>query len=429
MTLGGENLGDDGLNLSRLLRRYLELNHEPLPSREWLVGNWMPADPVAYLSGIGGGGQEQASPPAGRRRRQWRRRNGGGLMTLGGENLGDDGVDLVRRLRKYLEQHPEDQAAWAAAHDVGQPMTDGKLKYWTWSGQEEPPPRAWLVDDWMPAGRVSYLSGIGGAGKSRLGLQLAAGLTSGGGEGDIWLGGPMGLVTRTLRLGNAVPTDGVAVVYATWEDDEEEFARRLSEISGPEAPWVTPERVQQLYVVNLAEHGPVWAPGEGRHISTVAGLTETGRMLRDLVVTVGGQLLILDPLAAAYSGDENARGLVRQFVADWDGWGRRVGCAVLLVAHPPKSGEAHSGSTDWRAAVRSMWVMRHELRGKPPKRGDPDERTREWCLNLEKSNYGAPAQPLWIRMDSGGKGLRWEIAGLWDEDAVTNTGENYDEFH
>ena len=39
----------------------------------------------------------------------------------------------------------------------------------------EPGPRQWLVDGWLPAGRVALLSGQGGAGKSRLALQLAAG--------------------------------------------------------------------------------------------------------------------------------------------------------------------------------------------------------------------------------------------------------------
>ena len=37
-------------------------------------------------------------------------------------------------------------------------------------------PRQWLVEGWLPAGRVALLSGQGGVGKSRLALQLALAL-------------------------------------------------------------------------------------------------------------------------------------------------------------------------------------------------------------------------------------------------------------
>ena len=58
-----------------------------------------------------------------------------------------------------------------------QPIT---TKTWEDIGSD-PPDRDWLVTGWMPTGCVTILSGRGGFGKSRLALQLAAGVASGGG--------------------------------------------------------------------------------------------------------------------------------------------------------------------------------------------------------------------------------------------------------
>ena len=90
-----------------------------------------------------------------------------------------------------------------------------------------PQPRQWLVDESLPAGRVALLTGEGGAGKSRLALQLAAGVASGGDHRE-WITSPHGI----MRLGNAVPPNGASVVFASWEDEPEEFYRRLHQISG-----------------------------------------------------------------------------------------------------------------------------------------------------------------------------------------------------
>ena len=178
------------------------------------------------------------------------------------------------------------------------------LRAATW-GHTPPQPRQWLIDERLPAGRVALLTGEGGAGKSRLALQLAAGVASGGDNRE-WITSPHGI----MRLGEAVPPDGANVVYASWEDEPEEFYRRLHQISGQAAPWVKPERLEQLRIVNLVGEGPVWAPAQGRHISTMAELTVTGERLLRLCEQENARLLVLDPLAAAYAADENARGLV-----------------------------------------------------------------------------------------------------------------------
>ena len=223
---------------------------------------------------------------------------------LQGPELGPDVLDRVEELRRWLTDNPghrQEPEVRRQLHDLltpseGEPIT---LPDWTWPLADDPKPREWLVRDWLPAGRVALLAGRGGAGKSRLALQLAAGITSGGGDGDAWIDAP----EDTLRLGQSVPSTGAPVVYASWEDEEDEFSRRLSQMSGPSAPWITPDRLANLHVINLARLGALWAPIQGRHIATLAELTEVGRLLRQKVEELGARLLVVDPLAAAYAGD------------------------------------------------------------------------------------------------------------------------------
>ena len=272
------------------------------------------------------------------------------------------------------------------------------LRVATW-GNTPPEPRQWLIDEKLPAGRVTLFTGEGGAGKSRLMLQLAVGVASGGDDRQ-WIASPGPI----MRLGNAVPTDGANVVFASWEDEPEEFYRRLHQISGNAAPWVKPERLQTLHIVNLVGEGPVWAPPQGRHISTMAELTVTGERIRRLCEQLDARLLVLDPLAAAYAADENARGLVRAFVSHWDAWGQANNCAVMMLAHPPKSaGMSYAGSTDWQGAVRALWTLQAEIEKAP----QPVPTT--WHLAFIKGNYGPKPEPLQLRWDTTGGGLRWQV--------------------
>ena len=214
---------------------------------------------------------------------------------------------------------------------------------------------------------------------------------------------------------------GAPVLYATWEDEPDEVWRRLSQISGAEAPWVSPRKLHNFHVADMVATGPIWAPEQGTHISTVTALNEDGERLRRHAERIGAKLLVLDPVAAAYGADENSRALVRQFLASWNGWGQRTGCATMLVHHPPKGEEEpYAGSSDWHNGVRALWSMAKKKQGPPPAKNQPSEREEAWMLELHKSNYGPPQPPLRLDMemtpgaDEVPGGMRWR-ASWWDD--------------
>ena len=275
-----------------------------------------------------------------------------------------------------------------------------------WTGK--PPDREWLLQGWLAVGRVHLLTGAGGRGKSRLTLQLAAALAS---CDKAW---PVPYRTAHPSFKNHPPTlspteaGGMPVVVASWEDEAEEVHRRLRD-----GPVPVKSLGDRLNFVDCAEWGPLWAPQEGgsRHVQTMAELTPAGRRLRRVCEEKGARLLVIDPLAAAYGSDENVRGLVRQFMASWDAWGRNTGCAVLMIGHPPKQGtnqsgdDRWSGSTDWPAAARSAWAMRHD----PPKEATqrngkavPAQPERTW-IECWKPSYGPIPDPVYLEAD----GVAW----------------------
>jgi hypothetical protein len=299
-------------------------------------------------------------------------------------------LDAVRTMRPVVS---------AAQH--AEPVTD-------WTGT--PPDREWLLPGWLAVGRVHLLTGSGGRGKSRLALQLAAALAS---DAPAWPVPWQEAGTRGPRPSDrhppTLPRTGAAVpvVIASWEDEADEVHRRLRA-----QPVPVSALGDRLYYVDAAEWGPLWAPVGTAHVQTVAELTAAGRRLRRLCERVGARLLVVDPLAAAYGSDENVRGLVRQYMASWDAWGRAQRCAVLMIAHPPKATAGNgagdgwwSGSTDWPAAARSAWAL-----------AAAGDLTRLTC---HKASYGMAPDPVHLTAD----GVTWRATWEPKPEAPADTAD------
>lgn len=262
---------------------------------------------------------------------------------------------------------------------------------------EPPPRREWLAGDesmgWLPAGRLALLTGEGGAGKSRLALQLAAAVAGGGRE-----------VLPSTRPGDRAEEDNGPVVASAeprpvaligFEDETDEAARRLRWIAaaGIAAAGKTGDGLRYL---DAAAFGPLWAAPD-RYES--GDWTPFGRAALDWLASIEGlALAVLDPLAAVYGGNENDRGEVRRFLASLNAWAAETGVAVLIVAHPPKTGANYSGSTDWRNGVRALWTLATEAVGGYEKPADGEAEARGRCLTLDKASYGRDGARAWLKL-------------------------------
>ena len=259
----------------------------------------------------------------------------------------------------------------------------------------------------IPAGRVSMLTGTGGAGKSRFALQLAAAVAS---------GEPAFLDPDGGRGPMVALADPAAVALATWEDDAAEVARRLDALG---------DRPELFQAFDMATAGPLWEPQStttGSHAGSLGYWSPAWWRLSEAVEDARCRLLIVDPVAAAFAMPEVDRRHVRSFLSRLDAWARSTDCAVLLIAHPPKgegAASGFSGSTDWLAAVRSLLtldrcVVDADGGARPPKRTAAAEQAdATWALRHLKSNYGRAADPVWLDRDTT-PGV-WRLAVAQDD--------------
>ena len=321
----------------------------------------------------------------------------------------DDAVDLATRLIDLLNRYPGDAQGRRQLEEIrrainGHMAPEDSLP--EWSPVESWPnagpgwlPTSWIIPEVLPAARLTLFSGEGGAGKTRVAMQIAASLAAG-------LTGPFLQKEKiepfpqfagALDKDNCINSDwhGGKVVWASWETAKGDFQVRLEAAAA-----ITPleELSEKLFYNNMRPHGALWGPEKARHISTTATLLEGGRRLLDYAETIGAKILVLDPLAAAYAGNENDRSLVRPFLSFLADWADRTGCAVLIISHPPKTGDdGYSGSTDWHNGVQARWVIQ-------PCKCKEDE-----------DGVDCPVQLLRVAKLSEGRVLERSLAFEWDD--------------
>ena len=280
------------------------------------------------------------------------------------------------------------------------------------------PHREWLIRDWLPANCLSMITGKGGVGKSYAALQIAAALTNGVTDD---------LIFKSTSKAKLDAARGIkTVVYAAWEDDADEIRRRLKLQIKPKLKWVELDPIADRFTfIDMKGHGPIWGPEFQSHIQTRANMLTPGHQLTRICEDKGASLLILDPGAGAFGGNENDRAAVREYTAFLNHWGNEHNCATLILAHPPKSGDSYSGSTDWLGSVRSMWEigLRPDTEKKGTKTTDTEKKGtkttdtekedtktieyRYYSIQHTKSNYALEQSERFMR--------KAENSGVWIE--------------
>lgn len=216
-----------------------------------------------------------------------------------------------------------------------------------------PQPKRFVIPKLVPAGEVTLFTGPGSAGKSLLAQQFATALAAG---------------VPTLKIDMAK----TSAIYITCEDDEAQLHWRQAHIC--EALAVPMETLSQsLHLASL----------RGSIDNTLLSIETDGEVrllpayhrLADLIRRNQATFVALDNVAHLFAGNENDRGDVTRFVNCLNRLAAETGAAILLLAHPNKSGDSYSGSTAWLNAVRSQIVIDHDIMS--------DRRT----LSVAKANY------------------------------------------
>jgi RecA-family ATPase len=243
-----------------------------------------------------------------------------------------------------------------------------------WEGTA-PPPREWIVSDYIPHKTVTLLSGDGSIGKSLLALQLAVARAT----AREWVG--------------LLPEPGRTLILSA-EDDADEMHRRLEDI----------RKFWGVRMADLADIRLVDLVGEDSILgSLMKGQIEPTAMYNALdayLTEWKPSLVILDVLADMFSGDENSRTQSRQFIGLLKRLARKHDCAFLLLAHPSltglNTGSGMSGSTGWNNAVRSRLYFQT---AKASDGTEPNKNLR--TLEGKKSNYGEVGDKIMLEWKNG----------------------------
>ena len=237
--------------------------------------------------------------------------------------------------------------------------------------------RAWLVDDLIPTRTVTSFYGDGATGKSLLALQLAVAVAA----------------DKETRWLNRMPAKG-GVLYLGAEDDRDEMHRRFADIL--RANFLTYQDVSKLNIASLADRDALLAITDNKTNTLVP--TNLWERVVAKVDAERPALVVLDTLADLFAGNENDRGLARQFISQLRALAIRYETAVVLLAHPSLTGMAGSGTsgnTAWNNSVRSRLYLERIITDGY----EPDHTARK--LTVKKSNYGATGEEVQMTWSDG----------------------------
>jgi RecA-family ATPase len=236
-----------------------------------------------------------------------------------------------------------------------------------WRGLE-PPEIIFTITELVPQGMVTLLTSVGGAGKTLL-MQTACTVIAGGQQTFLGKGAVVGKAAGLF----AEDPDGVLHLRQA----------RINEFLGIGYDQIAGRLFLQSYFGLSAQ---LWREGQA---------TRFMRELEDQLTQIDPlRLVTLDNLALLFSGDENSRSEVTEFLAALNDLADRLSIGIVLSAHASKSSDGtplrvSSGSTAWVNACRSVLEL---------KAGENDQGP---SLTLVKANHAASGTTIQLAWQNG----------------------------
>jgi AAA domain-containing protein len=220
-------------------------------------------------------------------------------------------------LYALIEKTPD----WSEAHTDVVPVP---LLYPFPINGKEIPRRKWIVPGLLLRRNVTILVAPPGSGKSLLTLQMGLMMST----GMVWAGWR--------------PRGKCKVLIINAEDDNDEMRRRLY-AACEEMEITTLDELRQRLAIAEAPGDIIIAKADSRTKTVIAQ-----PMVKRLVATViehGFDVLIVDPFAETFEGDENSNSELKWAAVLWRQIARETNAAVMLVHHTRKFG-AEAGNMD-----------------------------------------------------------------------------------
>jgi RecA-family ATPase len=296
-------------------------------------------------------------------------------------------------------ERPEQDAQDEAAENEDEAEALPFIDVGAWEGAPIPE-REWAVLDVIPAKNVTLLTGQGGGGKTTLAMQLCAASVL----GRDWL--------------THMPEPGKAMIVCC-EDDGEEMHRRLDRIAAYYGASFADLARGGLHLLSFAGRDAVLAAPDRAGVIKPTALFDR---IRKAAIEIRPRILVLDNAADVYAGNENERGMVRQFITLLRGLAMDCGAAVVLTLHPSltgiNTGTGMSGNTAWFNSARGQLYLKTAATedGETP---DPDLRE----LEARKNNYGPLASKTMLRWRDGVFVVERTTAGHLDKMATAQKAE------
>jgi hypothetical protein len=184
------------------------------------------------------------------------------------------------------------------------------------------PRRQWIIPGFLLRRYLSVLVAPPGIGKSLLTLQIGMAAAS----GITWAGWR--------------PRKRPRILFINSEDDEDEMRRRL--VAARKTMAIEPAELRGLAFAQQAATIVV-AKADARTKTVVR--TPMAEAIIATVIENAIDILIVDPFAETFEGDENSNSELKWAAALWREIARRTNAAVLLVHHTKKYG-AEAGNPD-----------------------------------------------------------------------------------
>jgi RecA-family ATPase len=222
------------------------------------------------------------------------------------------------------------------------------------------------------------LSGDGGTGKTRLGLQLATGMAA---EWPDW-------------VGMLIEIHGPALVFSA-EERRAQMHRIVKDILGSRGQEFS-DLKHGLHFITDEDDVTLGKADRDGSVKPTRSLLR----LEKTVAAIKPALVLIENASEVFVGDERVRGPVAAFVRKLlGGLTRPSNAAVALIQHPSLSGlldgSGRSGSTAWRNAGR--W--QNNFTAIKPSDEEDDDGARQ--LHLGKVNYGKPGAKVRLQWKGG----------------------------